>query len=112
MGCTPEDGPFFKALNAESLKGAVMILDEQVAPFERIWCLFEVYVIGKLKHRLALLTEHGDITDITDVAGDVAGTTTHDIGGNPGSGGDVAASACTAAGLSIGFSERRTRPAV
>eukprot|EP00438_Fugacium_kawagutii_P029285 Skav207063 [mRNA] locus=scaffold709:288604:295322:+ [translate_table: standard] len=41
VGGNPRQGPFNAAL-AQAPDGAVMILDEDIRPFSRIWCLFEI----------------------------------------------------------------------
>ena len=46
VGQNPQQGPFNAAL-AQATGGAVMVLDEEINPFKRIWCLFE---ISRLKH--------------------------------------------------------------
>lgn len=38
-----EESSFYLALRSPSCKGTAMIIDEQVLPLQRIWCLFEVY---------------------------------------------------------------------
>ena len=41
VGENPMQGPFNAAL-AQAEDGAVMVLDEEINPFKRIWCLFEI----------------------------------------------------------------------
>lgn len=48
VGEDPMHGPFNAAL-AQAEAGAVMIIDEQVNPFKRIWCLFEVYRLKDMR---------------------------------------------------------------
>lgn len=38
-----QESSFYKALQSPRCKGTAMIIDEQVWPLQRIWCLFEVY---------------------------------------------------------------------
>lgn len=61
VGDTPEDGPFNAAI-AKSASGVVMIVDADVHPFRRIWCLYEVQRARDLGANLQLLTEHGILT--------------------------------------------------
>jgi len=60
VGSSPEEGPFNSALSKASM-GAVMVLDENVEPFRRIWCLYEVFRLGTLHRPLTLITENGAI---------------------------------------------------
>eukprot|EP00929_Paragymnodinium_shiwhaense_P080200 TRINITY_DN41811_c0_g1_i1.p1 TRINITY_DN41811_c0_g1~~TRINITY_DN41811_c0_g1_i1.p1 ORF type:complete len:975 (-),score=211.27 TRINITY_DN41811_c0_g1_i1:563-3487(-) len=57
VGATPEAGPFNAALM--QAKGAVMILDEAVKPFERIWCLYEVSRLTALQKEFHLINSTG-----------------------------------------------------
>lgn len=38
-----QDSSFYLALNSPECRGTAMIIDEQVLPLQRVWCLFEVY---------------------------------------------------------------------
>lgn len=38
-----QESSFYLALRSPSCKGTAMVIDEQVLPLQRIWCLFEVY---------------------------------------------------------------------
>ncbi|CAJ1413994.1 unnamed protein product [Effrenium voratum] len=58
VGSSPEEGPFNCAL-VQSACGAVMVLDESVAPFSRIWCLFEVKRLTDLKKDFHLISAQG-----------------------------------------------------
>eukprot|EP00927_Polykrikos_kofoidii_P028103 TRINITY_DN24597_c0_g1_i1.p1 TRINITY_DN24597_c0_g1~~TRINITY_DN24597_c0_g1_i1.p1 ORF type:complete len:1111 (-),score=211.21 TRINITY_DN24597_c0_g1_i1:233-3565(-) len=59
VGSSPEEGPFNAALVRS--RGAVMILDEAVQPFQRIWCLYEVSRLRALKKDLKLLCSLGPV---------------------------------------------------
>lgn len=58
VGSSPEEGPFNAAL-VQSTCGAVMIVDEMVAPFSRIWCLFEVKRLTDLQKDFHLISAKG-----------------------------------------------------
>eukprot|EP00913_Durusdinium_trenchii_P011270 g10583.t1 len=58
VGSSPEEGPFNAAL-VQSSCGAVMILDEKVQPFTRIWCLFEVKRLTDLNKDFHLISAKG-----------------------------------------------------
>eukprot|EP00444_Apocalathium_aciculiferum_P040542 CAMPEP_0183528058 /NCGR_PEP_ID=MMETSP0371-20130417/22465_1 /TAXON_ID=268820 /ORGANISM="Peridinium aciculiferum, Strain PAER-2" /LENGTH=468 /DNA_ID=CAMNT_0025727621 /DNA_START=39 /DNA_END=1441 /DNA_ORIENTATION=+ len=64
VGASPEEGPFNAALM--QAKGAVMILDEQVNPFSRIWCLFEVKRLTDLKKEFELICSFGSVASLLD----------------------------------------------
>merc|ERR1740138_791374 len=53
VGASPEEGPFNAALT--QARGAVMVLDEHVNPFRRIWCLYEVKRLTDLGKEFELL---------------------------------------------------------
>eukprot|EP00434_Breviolum_minutum_P007685 symbB.v1.2.006779.t1/scaffold396.1/size242164/6 len=58
VGSSPEEGPFNAAL-VQSTCGAVMIVDERVSPFSRIWCLFEVKRLTDLQKDFHLISAKG-----------------------------------------------------
>lgn len=58
VGGSPEEGPFNAAL-VQSACGAVMVVDEDVSPFSRIWCLFEVKRLTDLKKDFHLISSCG-----------------------------------------------------
>lgn len=60
VGELPMQGPFNAAL-AHATGGAVMVLDEEVHPFRRIWCLFEVHRLDQLNQRFELICEKGPL---------------------------------------------------
>lgn len=69
VGSSPEEGPFNAAL--QQAKGAVMVLDDTVMPFKRIWCLFEVQRLTDLRKDFQLICSLGPVGRvIEDVAGD------------------------------------------
>jgi len=55
-GCELERTPFAYGLS-KAEKGAVMVLDEGVEPFRRIWCLYEVQRAWELGKNLQLITD-------------------------------------------------------
>lgn len=62
VGSSPEEGPFNAALM--QAKCAVMILDEQVNPFQRIWCLFEVKRLTDLRKPFELICSFGPVHEL------------------------------------------------
>eukprot|EP00438_Fugacium_kawagutii_P020057 Skav201037 [mRNA] locus=scaffold3386:200977:205965:+ [translate_table: standard] len=54
VGESPQQGPFNAAL-AQATGGAVIVLDEEVKPFSRIWCLFEVFRLKDLQRPFELI---------------------------------------------------------
>lgn len=60
VGASPEDGPFNAALAWAG--GAVMVLDAEVRPFSRLWCLFEVHQLKQLGRPLDLVCDDGPLT--------------------------------------------------
>eukprot|EP00435_Cladocopium_sp_Y103_P072412 s207_g40.t1 len=60
VGDSPIQGPFNAAL--AQAEAAVMILDEQINPFKRIWCLFEVHRLGELHKPFELICEVGSLS--------------------------------------------------
>ena len=61
VGENPMQGPFNAAL-AQAEDGAVMVLDEQINPFKRIWCLFEISRLKELKQPFELICEMGSLS--------------------------------------------------
>jgi len=61
VGSSPEEGPFNSALM--QARGAIMILDENVQPFRRIWCLYEVKRLKDMNKRFELVNSTGPLTD-------------------------------------------------
>lgn len=55
-------GPFNAAL-AQAEQGAVLILDEEINPFKRIWCLFELSRLHELGKPLELICDLGSMSD-------------------------------------------------
>eukprot|EP00930_Biecheleria_cincta_P098083 TRINITY_DN89773_c0_g1_i1.p1 TRINITY_DN89773_c0_g1~~TRINITY_DN89773_c0_g1_i1.p1 ORF type:complete len:386 (+),score=70.38 TRINITY_DN89773_c0_g1_i1:99-1256(+) len=66
VGSSPEEGPFNAALSKASA-GAIMILDETVRPFQRIWCLYEVLRISSSKKQFHLLCHLGPVNKLLDI---------------------------------------------
>ena len=66
VGDKPMQGPFNAAL-AQAEYGAVLVLDEQINPFKRIWCLFEVFRLHVLQKPLTLVCEEGSLSN-TDLS--------------------------------------------
>jgi len=62
LGTSLEASPFNLALKAPSCEGVVMVLDTQLTPFKRIWCLYEVLRLHVLQKPLDLATENGCLT--------------------------------------------------
>ncbi|CAE6943139.1 ANK2 [Symbiodinium sp. CCMP2592] len=61
VGENPMQGPFNAAL-AHAEGGAVMVLDEEINPFKRIWCLFEISRLKELKRPFELICEMGSLS--------------------------------------------------
>ena len=61
VGENPVQGPFNAAL-AQAEDGAVMVLDEEIHPFKRIWCLFEISRLKELKKPFELICEMGSLS--------------------------------------------------
>ena len=61
VGENPMQGPFNAAL-AQAESGAVMVLDEEINPFKRIWCLFEISRLKELNQPLELICEMGSLS--------------------------------------------------
>ena len=61
VGENPQQGPFNAAL-AQATGGAVMVLDEEVKPFSRIWCLFEVSRLKDLQRPFELICREGSLS--------------------------------------------------
>lgn len=68
VGETPEQGPFNAAL-AEAPSG-IMVLDPTVAPFSRIWCLYEVFRFQTLRKDLDLVSGLGLVRELEDGEGE------------------------------------------
>lgn len=68
VGSSPEEGPFYAALN-EARAGAVMVVDEGASPFSRIWCLYEVHCLSKLprfKERFQMICSRGPVAKLVE----------------------------------------------
>ena len=61
VGENPMKGPFNAAL-AQAEGGAVMVLDEEINPFKRIWCLFEISRLKALNQPFELICEMGSLS--------------------------------------------------
>ena len=61
VGENPQQGPFNAAL-AQATGGAVMVLDEKVKQFSRIWCLFEVSRLKDLQRPFELICSEGSLS--------------------------------------------------
>ena len=61
VGENPMQGPFNAAL-AQAEGGAVMVLDEEINPFRRIWCLFEISRLKALNQPFELICEMGSLS--------------------------------------------------
>ena len=61
VGEIPQQGPFNAAL-AQATGGAVMVLDEEVKPFSRIWCLFEASRLKDLQRPFELICSEGSLS--------------------------------------------------
>ncbi|CAE8621604.1 unnamed protein product [Polarella glacialis] len=61
VGSSPEQGPFNAAM-VKATGGLVMILDEKIQPFERIWCLYEVHQVGVRHLDFEPIDESGPIS--------------------------------------------------
>ena len=61
VGENPMQGPFNAAL-AQAEAGAVMVLDEEINPFKRIWCLFEISRLMELNQPFELICEMGSLS--------------------------------------------------
>jgi len=64
VGSNLEESPFSLAL-ASARMGGIMIIDEDIQPMKRIWCLFEIQRAGELQRPLELVTEDGLALDGT-----------------------------------------------
>eukprot|EP00438_Fugacium_kawagutii_P030011 Skav214954 [mRNA] locus=scaffold2320:150250:152808:+ [translate_table: standard] len=60
VGGNPREGPFNAAL-AQASCGAVMVVDEQISPFGRIWCLFEISRLKDLQRPFELISAMGSL---------------------------------------------------
>ena len=61
VGENPQQGPSNAAL-AQATGGAVMVLDEEVKPFSRIWCLFEASRLKDLQRPFELICSEGSLS--------------------------------------------------
>ena len=61
VGENPQQGPFNAAL-AQATGGAVMILDQDIKPFSRIWCLFEISRLKDLRRPFELICSEGSLS--------------------------------------------------
>ena len=61
VGVDPQQGPFNAALS-QATGGAVMVLDEQINPFRRLWCLFEVARLKGLQRPFELISVMGSLS--------------------------------------------------
>ena len=61
VGENPMQGPFNAAL-AQAEGGAVMVLDDEINPFKRIWCLFEISRLKELNQPFELICEMGSLS--------------------------------------------------
>ncbi|CAE8647194.1 unnamed protein product [Polarella glacialis] len=67
VGSSPEDGPFNAAL-MQAKAGAVMILDNNVHPFRRIWCLYEVKRLTDLNKDFQLICSLGPVGSLLEAS--------------------------------------------
>eukprot|EP00435_Cladocopium_sp_Y103_P009775 s4213_g2.t1 len=61
VGENPQQGPFNAAL-AQATGGAVMVLDEEINPFSRMWCLFEASRLKDLQRPFELICSEGSLS--------------------------------------------------
>lgn len=61
VGGNPREGPFNASL-AQASCGAVMVVDEQISPFRRIWCLFEISRLKDLQRPFELISTMGSLS--------------------------------------------------
>eukprot|EP00438_Fugacium_kawagutii_P012892 Skav204566 [mRNA] locus=scaffold2218:25565:27802:- [translate_table: standard] len=61
LGGNPQQGPFNAAL-AQARDGAVMVLDEDIRPFSRVWCLFEISRLKELRTPFELISREGSLS--------------------------------------------------
>jgi len=64
VGASPEEGPFNAALM--QARNTIMVVDERVDPFRRIWCLYEVYRITSMKKTFELVSSLGPVGYLLD----------------------------------------------
>lgn len=74
VGASPEQGPFNVAVR-QALHGTIMVVDRDVAPFARIWCLYEVQRTVELRKDFELVTEFGPLSR-SDLSGQEEGVAT------------------------------------
>ena len=70
VGENPREGPFNAAL-AQATGGAVMVLDEEIRPFSRLWCLFEISRLKDLQQPFELICSEGSLSQ-PDICGNQA----------------------------------------
>eukprot|EP00438_Fugacium_kawagutii_P020060 Skav201040 [mRNA] locus=scaffold3386:239568:241443:+ [translate_table: standard] len=63
MGESPQQGPFNAAL-AQATGGAVIVLDQAVKPFSRIWCLYEVSRLKELQRPFELISAESSLSQL------------------------------------------------
>ncbi|CAE8635580.1 unnamed protein product, partial [Polarella glacialis] len=68
VGTSPSGGPFNAAIFQS--KGAVMVVGEDLGPFFRIWCIFEVHRLKELKKAFELICDSGPISSMYTDASD------------------------------------------
>ncbi|CAK9046130.1 unnamed protein product [Durusdinium trenchii] len=61
VGENPRQSPFNAAL-AQAKGGGVMVLDEDVNPFKRVWCLFEISRLKDLQRPFELISALGSLS--------------------------------------------------
>ncbi|CAE7661387.1 pmpB, partial [Symbiodinium pilosum] len=65
LGETIEDSPFAKVL-CGNIRGVVMILDSDVLPLTRSWCLLEYYMTTRVNHlQVCFAVDRGVLSDMT-----------------------------------------------
>eukprot|EP00931_Biecheleriopsis_adriatica_P028230 TRINITY_DN16866_c0_g1_i2.p1 TRINITY_DN16866_c0_g1~~TRINITY_DN16866_c0_g1_i2.p1 ORF type:complete len:453 (+),score=92.75 TRINITY_DN16866_c0_g1_i2:217-1575(+) len=69
-----EQSSFYHALTSESCQGTMMVMDIDVLPLTRSWCLFELLQTFKRKNRLA---SFGSSCEFQFVLGTVSGVLNH-----------------------------------
>lgn len=62
VGKSPAEGPFNTALGKAHL-GVVMVLDADLLPFRRLWCIYEVQRAHELGQPLNLADDNGDLAE-------------------------------------------------
>eukprot|EP00933_Yihiella_yeosuensis_P071210 TRINITY_DN7940_c0_g1_i7.p1 TRINITY_DN7940_c0_g1~~TRINITY_DN7940_c0_g1_i7.p1 ORF type:complete len:769 (-),score=124.33 TRINITY_DN7940_c0_g1_i7:86-2392(-) len=62
LGESLQKSPFNIALTCKTCKGVVMVLDSELVPLSRIWCLYEVMRTKQLELNFDMATEKGCLT--------------------------------------------------